>query len=79
MEFFAEDSDHQVSLSNQDLFGRLASVAQSDPVKAEHLEYLRKARDDSSVWSELVEPAYFDFLKQYKPSVNIAACLLSIL
>lgn len=78
-QFFAEDGEEQVSLSNEVLFNELASAASLEAVTDQHLEYLRKARKDSSVWSELLEPTYLKFLKQYNPSINIAACLLSIL
>ena len=46
-------------------------------VTDQHLDYLRKAREDSSVWMEGLEPVCLKFLKQASPSV--VACLLSIL
>ena len=76
--FFSEDSQEQISLSNEHLFNELSSTNLEAPnVTDQQLECLRKAREDSSVTSELLEPCYLKFLEQYRPSLK--ACLLSIL
>lgn len=76
--FFAEESEEQVALSNQTLYNALAGADLSaKSVTDQQLEYLRKAREDSSVWMEGLEPTFLRFLKQASPSV--LACLLSIL
>ena len=77
--FFSEESEDLLSLSNQKLFESLSETSRSDSksVTDEQLGHLKKARQDSSVWAEGLEPTFLAFLKQTSPSA--IACLLSIL
>ena len=79
--YFREGSETMIALSNQKLFEALASRAASTHLEcdSESMNYLKKARDDSSVWSDGLETTYVAFLKQAPASPSKLACLLSIL
>ena len=83
MQYFFEESENQISLSNQKLFDLLSTYAEnsgsSERLTEDMLSHLKKARDDSNVWSAGLDPVYVNFLNTTSTNTNPIACLLSIL
>ena len=81
--FFSEESEDQIALSNQKLFDILSTYAESvgndKPVSEEMLNHLKKAKTDSKVWANGLDPIYMNFLNQTNTSKSVIACILSIL
>ena len=81
--FFSEESEDQIALSNQKLFDIMSSYAENagseQNLSEEMINHLKKAERDSKVWSEGLDPIYMNFLKQTNTSRSAMACLLSIL
>ena len=81
--YFSEESENQISLSNQKLFDLLSTYAENsgsgERLTEDMLSHLKKARDDSNVWSAGLDPVYMNFLKTRSMNTSVIACLLSIL
>ncbi|XP_059093907.1 uncharacterized protein LOC131888958 isoform X2 [Tigriopus californicus] len=81
MEFFSENSEEQLCLSNQDLFQSLFEsskrLARGGKVHKDDLTLLLTARTDLDVWYDGLEPEFMRFIQRIGPSA--IACILSIL
>lgn len=75
--FNEENDEEMISLSNQTLFNKLNGLVSSAHFQDNDYDLIEKARTDSSVWDEGLQPIYVRFIKQTNPSA--LACLLSIL
>ena len=75
-EFFSEDASSLLALSNSKLSDALSTIC--NPSK-DHMEWLKKAKNDPCVWAEGLDPVYKKFLASLPASNPIVACLLSIL
>ena len=80
MSHFDENSDEIIPLSNSNVFEYLNEWARepNNAISDLDVEILMKAKTDSSVISEGLDPSYKKFLAQTTSS-KLAACLLSIL
>ena len=80
MSHFDENSDAIIGLTNSNVFEYLNEWARepNNAISDLDVEILMKAKTDSSVISEGLDPSYKKFLAQTTSS-KLAACLLSIL
>ena len=78
--FDENNSDSIIGLSNSNVFEYLNEWAREpkNAISDQDIEILMKAKTDSSVISEGLDPSYKKFLAQTSSS-KLAACLLSIL
>ena len=75
--FFSEDAIMMLPLSNSKVQEELCNN-NTNPSEIK-LELLKKAKTDSSIWSEGLDPNYKTFVATLPTSNLLTACLLSIL
>ena len=75
--FFSEDAIMMLPLSNSKVQEELCNN-NTNPSEIK-LELLKKAKTDSSIWSEGLDPNYKTFVASLPTSNLLTACLLSIL
>ena len=76
-QFFSEDAIMMLPLSNSKVQEELSNN-NTNPSEIQ-IELLKKAKTDSSIWSEGLDPNYKTFLASLPASNLLTACLLSIL
>ena len=76
--FFSEDAIMMLPLSNSKVQEELCNNNTTNPSEIQ-LKLLKKAKTDSSIWSEGLDPNYKTFLASLPASNLLTACLLSIL